>query len=82
MARSRKPKTVEVGKCYRLYRFAGCQLQIREPGDVIVYVYAIEGTKRRCVRMRSVVGYELGYNAAGYGSFLRMVHSEAPTAKN
>lgn len=80
--KTRKPSMVEIGKCYRLYRFAGCGLGIREPGDVVVYVYDIEGTKHRCVRMKSISEQELGYNAAGYNDFLRMVHSEAPTAKN
>ena len=79
---TKKPKIIEIGKCYRLYEFAGCQLQIRRPGNVVVYVYDIEGTKRRSVRMKSISKQELGYNSAGYNAFLRMVHSEAPTAKN
>jgi len=75
--RRRKPTTIEVGKCYRLSAFYG----MGQPSDVIAYVYAIEGTKQRCVRVRGVT-VELGYNAISYSDFLRKVHSEAPTFKN
>lgn len=77
--RKRKPETIEVGKCYRLFAFYG----LGAPSDVVVYVYAIEGNKQRCVRARAVsADHELGWNAMGYTEFLRSVHSEAPTAKN
>lgn len=80
--RSCKPKIIEAGKCYRLYEFAGSGFATRRAGEMIVYVYAIEGDKQRWVRMRSIIDYELGYNADSYTSFLRKVHSEAPAAKN
>jgi len=75
----RKPKVIEVGKCYRLFAFYG----LGDPSDVVVYVYAIEGTKQRRVRVRAVSSdHELGWNVASYSEFLRKVHSEAPTVKN
>ena len=77
--KARKPKAIEVGKCYRLFAFYG----LGDPSEVVVYVYAIEGLKQRRVRVRAVsADHELGWNAEGYTSFLRMVHSEVPTAKN
>lgn len=74
----RKPKTIEVGKCYRLSAWYG----LGDPSDVILYVYAIEGDRRRIVRCRAVSGHELGWNAVGYTPLLRAVHSEVPTAIN
>jgi hypothetical protein len=65
-----------------LYRFAGTGFGVRGPGDMIVYIYAIEGEKRRCVRLTSVVEHDLGYNAVSYSEFRRMVHSEAPEVRN
>lgn len=79
---SKKPKTIEAGRCYRLYRWAGCGFGSREPGESIAYVYAIEGDRRRCVRLRTVDGPELGYNAVPYFEFRRMVHSAADNVKN
>lgn len=77
--KARKPKTIEVGKCYRLFAFYG----LGDPSDVVVYVYAIEGEKQRQVRVRAVsADHNLGWNTEGYTAFLRRVHSEAPTAKN
>jgi hypothetical protein len=79
---SRKPKVIETGKCYRLYRWANCGFGSREPGDMIAYVYAIDGNKQRWVRCRSAGEHDLGYNAVPYSQFIRMVHSEAPEARN
>lgn len=75
MARKRKPKSIEVGKCYRLAWFG-------LPSDTIAYVYAIEGRKQRTVRVQTVAGPELGWTADSYTHFLRSVHSETPTTKN
>jgi hypothetical protein len=78
MPRTRKPKQIEVGKCYRLSAFYG----LGDPSDIIVYVYAIEGERNRHVRVRAVGEHELGWNCEGYTSFLRRVHSEAPLVIN
>ena len=79
MPRARKPKVIEVGKCYRLNAFYG----LGDPSDVIVYVYAIEGKRQRTVRVQSVsLEYDLGWNAEGYTAFLRHVHSEVPNVRN
>jgi len=75
--KARKPKAIEVGKCYRMSAWFG----LGHPSDVVVYVYAIEGQRQRTVRVRGVT-QEIGYNAVSYTTFLRDVHSEAPTAKN
>lgn len=75
---TRKPKTIEVGKCYRInYPYGGGYVS-----ESTVYVHAIEGKKQRCVCLRTVAGPELGWNAASYSEFMRMVHSEAPTLMN
>lgn len=76
--KARKPKVIEVGKCYRLNAFYG----LGDPSEVVVYVYAIDGVKQRYVRIECVAGYELGWNMEAYSAFLRRVHSEVPTAKN
>lgn len=76
--KARKPKTIEVGKCYRLFAFYG----LGDPSDTVVYVYAIEGMKQRTVRVRATGEHELGWSAIGYTDFYRKVHSEVPTAKN
>lgn len=77
MGRSRKPRSIEPGKCYRLFAFYG----LGQPSDTIAYVYAIEGKKQRWVRVRGV-NCELGYNADSYTNFLRNVHSEVPNVIN
>lgn len=77
--KARKPKTIEAGKCYRLFAFYG----LGQPSDIVVYVYAIEGVKQRCCRVRAVsADHDLGYNAVGYTDFWRSVHSEVPTINN
>lgn len=79
MPRKRKPKSIQIGKCYRLFAWYG----LGKPSDVVVYVYAIEGEKQRYVRVRAVsADHELGWNCCGYTEFLSKVHSEAPTAMN
>jgi hypothetical protein len=76
--RARKPKRIEVGKCYRLFAFYG----LGAPSDMIVYVYAIEGEKRRHVRVTAIGEHELGWNYESYSAFMRKVHSEVPNAKH
>jgi len=58
----RKPKTIEVGKCYRLLAWYG----LGQPSDTIAYVYAIEGAAQRTVRVQTVAGPDLGWNADSY----------------
>lgn len=73
--RGRKPKTIEVGKCYRLNVFG-------MRSDIIAYVVAINGNKQRMVRVEFVGDVDLGWRADSYSAFMRRVHSEEPTAKN
>lgn len=70
-----KPKTIEAGKCYRLFAWYG----LGDPSQIIVYVYAIDGVKQRKVRCQAISppGHELGWGYASYSEFFRMVHSEA-----
>jgi hypothetical protein len=75
-----KPKSIEVGKCYRMRRHPS--FINYEPSDSIAYVYAIDGAKQRWVRVEWVSEHGPGWNAESYSGFLRLVHSEAPTAKN
>jgi hypothetical protein len=76
--KARKPKVIEVGKCYRLNAFWG----LGDPSEMVVYVYAIDGVKQRYVRVEGVAGYDPGWGMESYSGFLRRVHSEVPTAKN
>jgi hypothetical protein len=73
--KTRKPKTIEAGKCYRLNMFG-------MRGDAIAYVHKIEGTKQRFVRVEFIGENDLGWRMDSYTGFLRRVHSEEPTAKN
>lgn len=77
----RKPKTIEVGKCYRLRRFA-C-FGVTEPSNMVVYVCAIEGAKQRWVHIRPIDEDNApGWTVDSYSAFLRGVHSEVPNVVN
>lgn len=70
-----KPKTLEVGRAYRLYAPFS-----RQPGDVIAVVSHIDPPKWNRQIRYAVLHDDRGDQLGWYRPFLTSVHSEEPRA--